>query len=192
MTSPSKKYKNREPLSSIEIQEMINKADQIKNEYFRLRVKALVSLLKKFGKRKAEINSLRISDLKTENGFLYVTFTIRKKHKLGLFQNLKFLKKTDQTLLNKSYPELVTEWQSWKLTELGQHIKEEKRTKKVSVMDKYAKFIEEYLTFLAQNYLGLEYLFPSGHSVFGQSYIVKGERALSGRQLLNLIKPLNF
>ena len=89
----TKEYKNRGILTAQEIDEMLNKADLIESEYFRLRVKALISMVKKFGKRRAEVSELKRSDLKKEKGYLYITFTLRKKHKLGLFQYLKFLKK---------------------------------------------------------------------------------------------------
>lgn len=191
MTNPSKAYKNRDPLTNEEIQDMLDKASKIGNEYFRLRVRALIAILKKFGKRRLEIGNLKLSDLKVDNDFLFITFTLRKKHKLGLFQYIKFLKKTNPDELNKSYPVLVQQWQSWRLTEEGSHIKEEKRTKKVSVTDKYAGLILEYIAFLNEKYPTCQYLFPSGREIFGQSYIVIGDKAMSGRQLLNLIKPLD-
>jgi len=122
--------------------------------------------------------------MKVENDFLFMTFTLRKKHKLGLFQYIKFLKKTNLEGLNKPYPVLVSEWESWKQTEQGQRIKEERRTKKVSVADKYAKLILEYVDYLTVKYPDAEFLFPSGKTVFGQTYVVLGDRALSGRQLL--------
>ena len=191
MTNPNKKYANRGPLSTEEIQTMLDKAAKIDNEYFRLRVQALIGILKKFGKRRLEISTLKLTDLKVENDFLYVTFILRKKHKLGLFQYLKFLKKESPEGLNKPYPVLVAEWQTWRLTEEGQHVKEEKRTKKVSVTDKYAKLILEYTGYLTEKHPTAQYLFPSGHTAFGQTYLVIGDKPLSGRQLLNIIKPLN-
>jgi integrase len=191
MTNPSKKYKTRGPLTNEEIQGMLDRASRLQNEYFRLRVRALIAILKKFGKRRLEISTLKLTDLKVENDFLFITFTLRKKHKFGLFQYLKVLKKTNPDGLNKSYPILVSEWQTWRLTEQGQHVKEERRTKKVSLSDRYARLILEYVTYLNEKYPKAEYVFPSGRTVFGQSYLVVGDRSLSGRQLLNLIKPLN-
>jgi hypothetical protein len=191
MTNPKSSYKTRGPLTNEEIQDMLDKASTIQNEYFKLRVRALIGILKKFGKRRVEISNLKLTDLKVENDFLFITFTLRKKHKLGLFQYLKVLKKTNPEALNKPYPVLVSEWQTWRLTEEGQHIKEERRTKKVSVGDKYARLILEYVAYLNEKHPTAQFLFPSGHTVFGQTYIVIGDRPLSGRQLLNLIKPLN-
>jgi hypothetical protein len=82
---------------------MLEKADLIPNKYFRFRVKALIALVKKFGKRRKELSILERADLKREGHFLYVTFTIAKKHKKGLFQYFKFLKKNNPSGLNKIY-----------------------------------------------------------------------------------------
>jgi integrase len=189
MPNPSKKYRNREIPTNKEIEEILENAGEIQNEYFRLRVKALIALVKKFGKRRKELAQLERTDLKTKGHFLYVTFTIAKKHKKGLFQYFKFLKKTNPSELNKPYPVLVEEWQSWRETELGQHIKVERRTKRVNTRDKYAKIILEYMDYLNEHLSNARYIFPSGKAVF-QNYFVFEDRHLSGRQLLRLIKPL--
>jgi len=191
MTNPKDEYAKRGPLTNEEIQDMLDRASKIQNEYFKLRVRALIGILKKFGKRRVEISNLKITDLKVENDFLFITFTLRKKHKRGLFQYLKYLKKETPEGLNKAYPVLVAEWRTWRLTEEGSRYKEERRTKKVSVTDKYAKLILDYVAYLKEKYPKAQYVFPSGRTVFGQAYIVMDDRPLSGRQLLNLIKPLN-
>jgi len=191
MTNPSKRYKNRGIVTEQEIAEMISKAEEIPNKYFRLRVKALIALVKKFGKRRIEQTLLKRSDLKIQRGYLYVTFTIRKKHKRGLFQYFQFLKKTNPEALNKPLPILQDEWKTWQTTEEGCHMKEEKREKRISIEDKYIKFVLEYMDYLSKNHNEVVYVFPSGHSVFGTTYIFYPDIALSGRQLLRLIKPLN-
>jgi integrase len=191
MTNPSREYSDREPLSNEEIDAMLSEADQIENEYFRLRVKALVSIAKKFGKRRAEIAALERSDLKVENGQLLVTFTLRKKHKRGLFQYLKFLKKNDPAAIEKPLSELELDWKLWTQTKQGYRVKEEKRTKSVNAQDKYARLIIEYMRFLEATYPNAKFLFPSGVKVFGETYMVFEDQHLSGRQLLRLIKPLN-
>lgn len=74
------KVDRKDILSPNEIDGMLQKADQLKHEYFRLRAKALVSVFKT-GKRRAEVSSLEKTDLKVERGFLYITFTVVKKRK---------------------------------------------------------------------------------------------------------------
>ena len=129
--------------------------------------------------------------LKVENDQLYVTFTLRKKHKKGLFQYFRFLEKNNPVALEKSLQELKQNWKDWTQTLQGHRIKEEKRTKSVSVFDKYAQNVIEYCDFLEKTFPDAKYLFPSGTEVFGTSYTVFQDAHLSGRQLLRIIKPLN-
>jgi integrase len=186
----TKELRNRGILTDSEIEEMLCEADKIEKDYFRLRVKALIAIAKKFGKRRAEIASLERIDLKVENGKLYVTFTLRKKHKKGLFQYLKVLRRTNPEALNKSLLQIELDWKDWTKTKTGYKVKEEKRTKSVDITDKYAQIILEYLEFLEREYPDAKFLFPSGKAFFGD-YIVAEDSHLSGRQLLNLVKPLN-
>ena len=187
----TKELRNRGILTNEEIDSMLRDAEQIENDYFRLRVKAIIGIAKKFGKRRAEIAALEREDLKVENGKLLVTFTLRKKHKKGLFQYIKFLRKNfPSELENKSLSQIELEWKDWTRTEAGYRIKEEKSLKSVDVNDKFAQVILEYIGFLEKEYPDVKYLFPSGKDCFGD-YIVFEDSHLSGRQLLNLVKPLN-
>lgn len=66
-----------------EIQIMHDKANLIKQEYPRLRARAVVSLLET-GKRRSEIANLKRmpdADIWTDQKFLYIRFTVRKKRK---------------------------------------------------------------------------------------------------------------
>lgn len=183
--------RNRDPLTNDEIDLMLSEADTIEKEYFRLRAKAVISFAKKFGKRKSEIASLERENLEIKNGKLLVTFTLRKKHKRGMFQYLKWLEKNNPIEIQKPLAELKLDWKEWTETEAGYRVKKEKRTKSVDTTDKYAKLILEYLEFLERIYPEAKFVFPSGMKVFGTSYIVFEDQHLSGRQILRLIKPLN-
>ena len=68
-----------------EIAEMFKKADEFKNEYFKLRAKALVSMLRLFGKRRKELCILRLDDVEVDSKYLTVTFTLLKKRKETVF-----------------------------------------------------------------------------------------------------------
>jgi len=70
----------KDVLSTEEIDGMIEKADTLKPECFRLRAKALISLFKT-GKRRFEVATLENTDLKVNGKFLYITFTVVKKRK---------------------------------------------------------------------------------------------------------------
>lgn len=74
------KVRRKDVLSQKEIDSMLTKADKLKPEYFSLRAKAIVSL-GKTGKRRAEVASLEVSDLRVEGEWLYITFTVVKKRK---------------------------------------------------------------------------------------------------------------
>jgi integrase len=194
MTNPSKKYRNRDIMTDEEIEKMLAKADKIKNLYFQFRVKALIALFKKFGKRRKEVGNLAVEDLTVEDGFLHVKFLLAKKHKGGLFQYIKFLKAQEKPeLLNKPLPTLEAEWRLWQNTSDGCRIRKKKdiREKKLALEDKYCKLIMEYIAYLRENYPTAHYLFPSAKYVFGDLVNLDTGKPLSGRHLLRLLKPLN-
>jgi len=83
------------------------------------------------------------------------------------------------------------EWRDWTKTEEGYRVKRDKRTKMVDLRDKYAKLIWEYRKFMKKNFPSAHFLFPSGKMVFGESYTILGNKHLSGRHLLGIIKQLD-
>lgn len=74
------KTQRKDILSDREIGDMLQKADKLKPEYYRLRAKALISLFIT-GKRREEVATLEIADLEIKDNFLYITFTVVKKRK---------------------------------------------------------------------------------------------------------------
>lgn len=183
--------KNRPIITEKELMQTLKNADQIENPYFRLRAKAIIALAKIFGKRRIEITLLEIADIKAEGNYLFLTFTIAKKHKRGFFQYLEYLKKMgDPELLNKSLPELQSEWAEWTLTEQGYNLKKTKKPKATPLSDKYAKMIFDYYQYVKTNYPESRFLFPSGKDVFGR-YVINPNKPLTGRHILNIISPLN-
>jgi integrase len=185
-------YRNRPILTEQEIETLLAKADQLETEYFQLRAKALIGFFKIFGKRRAELTLLEVTDLNLNGEYLEVTFTICKKFKRGFFQYLKYLKKQNShDLLNKSLPELQEQHKVWNETTEGTKYKTVRRPKQTPVTDKYAKLIIAYLAYMAEHYPATKYVFPSGKIVFGETYVIHKDRALSGRQLLNIIKHLD-
>jgi hypothetical protein len=136
------------------------------------------------------MTSLRFSDLKFTDKDLIITFTLLKKHKLGMAQYLKHLEKENPSALGKPYTELIADWKAWRNTTLGTRTKEDKRSKSVSLEDKYCLMILEYVIYMKAHYPTCTYLFPSGRCFFGDSYVVDEKRALSGSQLLRILKAL--
>lgn len=183
--------RNRPIPTDQEIDSMLNLADKIPDEYFRLRAKAIIGIIKIFGKRRIELSMLELADLKAENGMLYITFTIAKKRKYGLFQFMQFCEKHNPQMLEQPLPQIRKAWHEWQNTEQGYRIKKPRRPKATPLTDKYAQLIYEYYLHMQTKKKDAKFLFPSGKTVFGQSYLYNLDAALTGRQLYNIVKELN-
>ena len=66
-------------ISAEEFSEMLEYADLIEDEYFRLRALAVLCLFRLTGKRREEIAKVRFDFVKIDQGFLSVTFELEKK-----------------------------------------------------------------------------------------------------------------
>jgi integrase len=186
----TKELKERGILTNEEIDLMLKQTDKIKFDYFRLSAKALICIVKKFGKRRSEISRLGIEDLNFLPNELEITFHLSKKHKRGLHQFFRVCKKTSPVVLEKPLPEIKQLWQTWQKTEEGHTIKNAVSLQSISLDDKYAAPIIEYYQYIKNNYQEAKFLFPSGKTVFGETYVIFPDRPLSGSQLLRIIKPL--
>lgn len=169
----------------------------ILNNYWESQKKHLESLEKSTESNHNYPESL-YKALKIENNYLYITFNIRKKHKKGFHQFINYLKKEINSgklpfnyLDKKNYSQLRRDWEEWTKTKEGHRYRETLRTKKVSVKDRYIKYVLEYMDYLNQNYPNTAYLFPATRYSFGNLVYVSRTEALSGRQLLNIIKGLD-
>ena len=91
---------------------------------------------------------------------------------------------------NKTQKQLTDEWITWTETEQGHKYKSYPTTKKVKVADRYAKMILEFYDYMKQEYSEAKYLFTSGKTVFGETYIINPDEHLSGSQLLRILKPI--
>jgi integrase len=185
--------KNRAMPTEQEIETLLGKADKLKTEFFQLRAKCVIGLVKIFGKRRGELSRLEMTDLTVENGILNITFTILKKHKRGFFQYLEYLKKQgDPELLNKTLPMLREEYENWIKTPEGTREKAPRRLKQTPLSDKYARMILEYFNYMQNNFPQSKFLFPSGYTLFGSNlYAINPAKALGGRQILNVVKELD-
>jgi len=104
------KVDRKDVLSPREVEAMLERANETGNEYFRLRAKAVVSLFKT-GKRRAEISSLEVKDLKVEAGYLYVTFSVVKKRK----KNVVTTRRTKRFPLTSVYSQhILAYWEYMK------------------------------------------------------------------------------
>lgn len=83
----SKARENRQTvISDREFEEAMNKAERIKDEFFRLRALALLCLLRLTGKRREEVAMLSLDSFKVESGFLNITFILLKKRRGHVLQ----------------------------------------------------------------------------------------------------------
>jgi integrase len=188
----TEEYKNRPMPTEKEIDEILSNADKLETPYYQLRAKAIIGLVKIFGKRKAELSLLEMTDLTVEGNFLNITFTICKKSKKGLFQYFEYLKKQgNPELLNKPLPILQQEHKLWNQTPQGSRLKKVRRPKQTPVTDKYAKLILQYLSYMQTYYPQSKFLFPSGVCLWGGNYIIRKDKAVSGRHLLRIVKELD-
>jgi hypothetical protein len=145
MTNPKT---NRDNYTNKEIDLMLKKAEKLPKEYFKLRAQCLISLAKKFGKRRIELSRLERRDLTITETELEVNFTLAKKRKRGLHQFFKFLERHSPTELSKPLPEIKAMWREWQQTKEGHSITEHRALKSIDLKDKYAPFIIRYLEYL--------------------------------------------
>jgi len=68
-----------------EIDNMIKRADDLGNFYFKIRAKALVAIFARTGKRRLEVATVERDDVKVRGENLSITFTVVKKRKKTVF-----------------------------------------------------------------------------------------------------------
>jgi len=99
------KIQRKDVPSDKEIDSMTSKADEIKNDFFRLRAKATVALLET-GKRRSELASLEKNDITTDTKYLYVRFTVVKKRK----KNISTLQRTKKFDKDSRFAKMIIEY----------------------------------------------------------------------------------
>jgi hypothetical protein len=83
----SKLRENRQTvITDKEFEEAMDKAEQMKDEFFTRRALALLCILRLTGKRRTEVAMLRLDSFKVESRFLNVTFVLLKKRKGHVLQ----------------------------------------------------------------------------------------------------------
>ena len=85
-------------ITESEFAEALYRAEQIPNEFLRLRACAVLCLLRLTGKRRGEIAMLPLDNFKVEKGFLNITFILEKKRK-G-----KVVQKTSKKSISLQHP----------------------------------------------------------------------------------------
>ena len=106
MTNPS--VDRKDVLSPKEVEMMIDNANNISNDYFRLRAKAIISVFKT-GKRRASVSTLEMDDLEVRSHFLYITFTVVKKRKKTVLSR----RRKKRFPLGSRYAQYIIEYWEW-------------------------------------------------------------------------------
>ena len=89
-----------------EMRRILTRADQIKDEFYRKRTKALVCVLRIFGKRRGEVARVKLSDVDVTERHLKVTFTLLKKRQLQVLQK----RATKAVVLSDPLVDPILEW----------------------------------------------------------------------------------
>ena len=168
-------------IDNAEFELALAKANSFKDEYFRLRAIAVLSLLRLCGKRRAEISWIPLDSFKIENGLLNVTFTLEKKkrkHKKCPLCNTKnskgskYCKKCGLDISN---------------VQISFSSKQSKALKAFPTSDQLTKNILKYLIYLRSLNPKPKFWLPSGKAVFGY-YVIIPNRHLSGRAVFDIVR----
>ena len=167
-----------------EFEQMLQTAGTIKDEYMRLRAKAVLCVLRLCGKRRGEVARVELGDVKVENNFLHITFTLEKKRKrfkicpacqTRNMAKAQFCVKCGVGLTdvqvqrsNKPFPS----------------------TKSIPRSDVLTGPIVEYVDYLKSRQPDVKFLFPSARNVFGH-YVILPNKHLNGKSIFNIVRGLS-
>jgi integrase len=183
MTRVNPSIKEREPITPKEFQEVLANAAKIKDEYFRLRALAVLSLLRLTGKRREEIANIPRGNFKVENNFLHVTFKLeKKKRKIKICpacqtrnsKASKFCKNCGANL--EGVEKKVTS-------------KPSDARKSIPLSDPLARNILDYLELLDATAPNSRFWLPTGKCVFG-NYFLQTDEHLTGRSVFNIVRDV--
>jgi ribosomal protein S27AE len=173
---------NRETvIEDEEFNQALANAREVKNEYFRLRALAVLSLLRLCGKRRGEVCCIPLDNFRLENDLLSVTFILEKKKRkqkkcpacsMKNSKNTLFCKKCGVSLTN--VPVTFTSKQS-------------KSLKALPITDPLTQNILSFLNYLNKLNSKPKFWLPSGKSIFGY-YKLSTTKHLSGRAVFNIVR----
>jgi hypothetical protein len=159
----------------------LDKARAIKDEYFRLRALAVLSILRLCGKRRGEISWIPLKNFKVEDNLLTVMFSLEKKkrkHKkcpecsTKNSKNSLFCSKCGVSLSNVPF---------------SFTLKQSKSLKAFPMSDPLTQNILRFLDYLHKLSPMPKFWLPSGKNVFGY-YIISANKHLSGRAVFSIVR----
>ena len=173
-------------VSEEEFREMLAKAEELKPEFFRLRAKALLCILRLTGKRRGEVAQLQLNDFKVEEGFLNIMFRLEKKKRSFKLCSECGAKNVKKAKFCKQCGFDISD------APVQRRGKQAESVKAIPLSDPYVKPILDYIGFLEKLEPKPKYVFPSVKSMFGEGLIIYPERHLTGRQVFNIVRGLSI
>jgi integrase len=185
----SKDRKRRPVISDGEFKEMLSRAGEIKNGFYRLRSLAILCILKRTGKRRGELASLKRENVTVEGDKLQIRFTLEKKKRhFKLCSNCQTEDKPTKNPATSLFCKkcgINIEANPIQTTSL-----ETESLKSIYLADPLAKHITNLQSFLESLDRKTEYFFPASRDVFGAVVILQ-DAGVKGRQIYNLVHALN-
>jgi len=182
----SKEREERKTIvNEAEFQKMLKTTLDIKDRYLCLRAVAVLCVLRLTGKRRGEVARVEFNDVKVENNFLHITFTLEKKRKrfkrcLGCqtrnMAKAQFCVKCGLSLEN---------------VQIQKSSKHDTATKSIPLTDPLTQPIVEYIGYLKSNVPDVKFLFPSGRTLFGDNYVILPNKHLDGKSIFNIVRGLS-
>lgn len=179
------RVKRKTVISNEEFEELLEKADALKPDFYRLRAKALLCLLRLTGKRRSEIAGLELDDFKVEEGKLVIHFQLLKKKRRFKECPQCGTRNTVKAVYCKSCGANIEN------APVKKQGKMEDSFKAVPLSEPLARPIIEYLDYLNGLTPRPRYFFPSTKTLFGEAFIILSDKHLTGRQLFNIVRALS-
>jgi hypothetical protein len=172
---------NRETvIDNEEMGKALEKANSIKDEYFRLRSLAVLSLLRLTGKRRTEISWIPLNSFKVEGDYL-VTFTLEKKKRKHKKCPFCLTKNSKKALFCRNCGSNLSNVQ------VSFTSKQSKATKALALFDPLTQNVLKYLNYLRSLNPIPKFWLPSGKKVFGY-YKIDRDKHLCDRAVFDIVR----
>jgi hypothetical protein len=164
-----------------ELNRALDQANCIKNEYFRLRALAVLSLLRLSGKRRTEISWIPLENFKIENDLLNVTFALEKKKRKHKKCPGCGTKNPVASSFCKNCGLGISQ------LPIAFTSKQAKSLKAFPLSDPLTQNVLRYYEYLRTLNPVPKFWLPSGKCVFGNYFIIP-DKHLSDREVFNIVR----
>lgn len=186
----SKDRKKRGVISENEFKKMLDRAGEIKNEFYRLRSLAILCILKRTGKRRGELASLKRENVKIEGDKLQICFTLEKKKRhFKLCSSCQTENKPTKNTASSRFCKKCGI--SIEANPILTNSLETDSLKSIYLSDPLAKHLIDYMRFLGRQEPKPDFFFPASRDVFGNTVVILQNEGIKGRQIYNLVRALD-